>query len=287
MKTIGIFCIVMSMGMAAGAQNFEEIDSLFAVDKALEAKGSLEGMLSTARDGAQRSQILWRLARAHQHIGDTRERAGASQEELLKLFDKGASLAQQAIDSDPNDSRAYFWKAALIGRWGQTKGVLDSLFKAGEMRELLVTALEKDPQFAPAFRVMGQLYFAVPGWPVSFGDQDRAVSLFRQSIAYSADSPGESAETMLKLAEALISRNWNSRDRRNNQEWKRRERNKASLVWEKGSYYEGVVTLGNESDRQEAQKLLNLAISLKAEDNPPGYVDQGFNAELARVRDLF
>jgi tetratricopeptide (TPR) repeat protein len=287
MKTLGVWLVLMTLGLTAGAQTLEEIDALFAVNKGQEAKTLLEAKLGSASDNAEKAEILWRLARAHQLIGDDRERAGASQDELLGLFDQGTNLAQQAIDLSPNDSRAYFWKAACIGRWGQTKGILDSLFKAGDMRDLLVTALQKDPQYAAAYRVMGQLFFAVPGWPVSFGDKDRAVSLFRQSITLSTEDLSENADSMLKLAEALISRNWNSRDRKNNQDWKRRERDKVRLVWEKGSYYEGVVTLGDESDRQEARKLIDLAVSMKAQANPPGYVDEGFNAELARVRGLF
>jgi tetratricopeptide (TPR) repeat protein len=276
MKTLGIFCIAMSIGMAAGAQSFDEVDALFAVNKATEAQALLETMRGSSRSQAEQAQVLWRLARAQQLIGDERERSGASEEVLLETFDRGVNFAQEAIDLNPDDSRAYFWKAACIGRWGQTKGILDSLFKAGDMRDLLITALEMDPEFAAAYRVMGQLHFAVPGWPVSFGDKDKAVSFFRQSIAFSTEDPSESADSMLKLAEALISRNWNSRDRQNNQDWKKRDRNKARTAWEKGSFYEGVVSLGNESDREEARKLINLAINLKNQANPPGYVDEAF-----------
>jgi hypothetical protein len=41
MKTLGIFCIAMSIGMAAGAQSFDEVDALFAVNKATEAQAPL------------------------------------------------------------------------------------------------------------------------------------------------------------------------------------------------------------------------------------------------------
>ena len=62
----------------------------------------------------------------------------------MKIFEKGQEYADQAIAADPQNNLGYYWKSSNIGRWGQVKGILNSLFKAGPMRDLLLKDLSLD-----------------------------------------------------------------------------------------------------------------------------------------------
>jgi tetratricopeptide (TPR) repeat protein len=55
--------------------------------------------------------------------------------------------------------------------WG-----LDSLSRIAQARDLLIKAIDLDPRAmdAAAYITLGNLYFRLPGWPLSFGDERQA-----------------------------------------------------------------------------------------------------------------
>src|SRR5256885_6759694 len=57
--------------------------------------------------------------------GDVRAR---TTEEKLEAYDRGRQAAQRAMELAPKSAAARFWYGTNTGRWGQTKGVLRSLF---------------------------------------------------------------------------------------------------------------------------------------------------------------
>src|SRR5262249_38235886 len=75
---------------------------------------------------------------------------------------------------------AHFWYATNAGRWGQTKGVLRSLFLLPEVKRGMETALELDPRFPPAYSLAGTVYYEVPG--LFGGDLEKSEALFRKGL---------------------------------------------------------------------------------------------------------
>ncbi len=49
--------------------------------------------------------------------------------------------------------------------------------------------MDIDPQAlqGSAYTSLGSLYYQVPGWPVGFGDDDKAEALFKQALAIAPD----------------------------------------------------------------------------------------------------
>lgn len=284
--------VLLMLVLLAGAvvaqlsEKIEQADALNDDDRPREAIEVLEDALSDARGGAERAEVYWRLARSTLNYGDQRKDAGASEAELLPIFEQGEQYGIQAVEADPNNHLCYYWQSANVGKWGQTKGVLNSLFRAGDMRDLLTSAIEIEPEHADSYYVLGQLYAQVPGF-VSFGNDDYAVSLARRSIDLfeeqyaSGEEEDYEYDFFIQLASHLIERNWNSRKRSGEQSKKERNYGNARTELERGFYYEGMIDIPNQDDREEAESLLRRMIDL-LEDLSDRTDGQNRNLEKAR-----
>lgn len=279
---------VLAPVFAQLTERLEEADEAWRNDEFEESVSILEDALSRAGSGAEEAEVYWRLSRATLGIGDQRRDAGAGEEELLPIFEEGEAQADEAIAADPGNHLGYFWKAANIGRWGQVKGILNSLFKAAPMRDLLVEAINREPEHAESYYVLSQLYEKVPGL-LSFGDANYAVSLARRSIALHEEqlASGEAEERRegfyVKLAAALISRDWNERRRDREQSGKAEAFRNADSELERGFHFEGTVSIPDSSDEEEARMLLEEVI-----DDLRSRMDLSSNEarQLAEAREL-
>jgi len=62
--------------------------------------------------------------------------------EKLNAYEKGRDIAKKAVELSPKNPDAHFWYIANTGRWGQTKGVLRSLFLVPKIKEELNLILQ-------------------------------------------------------------------------------------------------------------------------------------------------
>lgn len=69
--------------------------------------------------------------------------------------------------------------------WG-----FSSLTRIGEARELLIRSIDFDPRamHASAFITLGNLYHRLPGWPISFGDDELALQYLEAAHRMFPDS---------------------------------------------------------------------------------------------------
>src|SRR6266542_2826444 len=88
--------------------------------------------------------------------------------------------AETEPDSDTLLALAQFWYGTNTGRWGQTKGIMRSLFLLPTVKEAMQTALALDPGYAPAYALGGSIYYEVPGY--AGGDLDRSEAMFRKGL---------------------------------------------------------------------------------------------------------
>jgi tetratricopeptide (TPR) repeat protein len=261
-----MICLLAAPALQADfRQDMAQADLLHKHDAHEEVRGLLEAGLARATDGRQQAEIYWRLARAWLNLGDQAEDRGAKGDALLAFFARGEELAQKGIDADPENHLTYYWKSATTGRWGQVKGILNALFKAKPMRDLLQKALVLRPDHADSYYVLGQLFEQVPGG-LSFGDKDWAVSLGRKAADLRAVQvrAGEEEELVYdyytELAKHLWERNWSQGRRQKEQAKKAAQYAANSDPMEKNCYYEGSLTLEDLSDREEARKLLDWTV---------------------------
>ncbi|UCB45317.1 MAG: hypothetical protein JSV25_14045 [Spirochaetota bacterium] len=282
-----IFYISFTCALAEIEEIIKRADRLYEVERHDDSVDYLLQSMDRVKLKRDRAELYWRLARATLNIGDRREKEGASTDELLEIFEKGQQYAEQAIEHDPKNHFGHYWKSANIGRWGQTKGILDSLFKAGPMRDLLKRAVELNPDHSQSYNVLGQLYEQVPGFPLSFGNVDFSVSLGRKACDLLAIQHRMGLEKELdydfytELAKHLYARNWVSSKREREQERKYARYKSISHPFEKNLYYEGSIELEDISDREEALKLIKWVIA-ELEKISPRKVSQNDDLKEAK-----
>jgi Tetratricopeptide repeat len=131
-------------------------------------------------------------------IGDLPDAARATK---LAAYDHGRQVAKRVIEREPRDVGGHFWYAVNTARWGQTNGILGSLFLLPTVKKEIQTVLDLDPSFTPVYNLAGHVYYEVPG--LLGGDLDRAESLFRRGLAQ------DSKDTAIRLglAKTLIKKN--------------------------------------------------------------------------------
>jgi tetratricopeptide (TPR) repeat protein len=110
-------------------------------------------------------------------FGDVRAK---NPEEKLEGYDQGQKAAQRAVELAPNNAQAHFWHAINTARWGQTKGVMRSLFLLPAVKQEIKTVLELDPTFPPVYSLAGSLYIELPS--LLGGDLDKGEEMFRKGL---------------------------------------------------------------------------------------------------------
>jgi len=270
MKYALIAFLAASLSLAAAWADVSKItaeaDALHDTGAYTEAVKLLVDSVPSASGGKELAELYWRASRDTLELGDIAEKSGKSKDDILAVFTTGEGYADKAIAADPGNDLGYYWKSANIGRWGQVKGILNALSKAGPMRDLLVKELAINPERADPYYVLGELYREVPGWPVSFGDMDAAVSLGRRAVDARQQQVQQGTEKMdynfaTELAKTLYKRNWSAAARIAEQKKKASKLTAAVTPLEKGALYEATVTLSGQSDREEAKSLAQWVVS--------------------------
>ena len=138
------------------------------------------GLRETVKTDSHLDNFL-ALAQAAFIWGDIRARTA---EDKLAAYERGRQAGQRAVELAPRNALAHLWLAINAGRWGQTKGVLRSLFLLPTVREHMDAALELDPKLLPAYTLAGLVYAEVPG--LFGGDLEKSEALFRKALALDA-----------------------------------------------------------------------------------------------------
>jgi len=154
--------------------------------------------LTEAAKADPQVDTLVALAKVCFIYGDIRARTS---EEKLDAYDQGREAAQRGVELAPNNAEAHFWHGTNTARWGQTKGVMRSLFLLSTVRREIKTVLELDPTFPPVYSLAGSVYIEVPGF--LGGDLAKGEEMFRKGLEL--DPRFTSAR--VGLGKALIKRN--------------------------------------------------------------------------------
>jgi tetratricopeptide (TPR) repeat protein len=230
-------------------------------------KNLLLAEVAKTTEPKERAELYWRLGRAYLNMAEDYKSKGMSKDNVLEYYKQGEQYADMAIENDPQNPEGYFWKGSNIGSWGNTKGMFEALGNAGPMKDHLEQALLRDPSHADSYFVLCKLYTALPGWPVSFGNIDYAVSFGRKAVSLLEQDLASGAQSVPQygyytaLAAALWNRNWDTNKRYNEKSNKQREYTAKSNPLEKNSFFECQVSLKPMSDRMEARETVQWVIS--------------------------
>jgi tetratricopeptide (TPR) repeat protein len=100
-----------------------------------------------------------------------------------------ADQARALATSEPQNAGALIWEGIALSTLAGEKGGLGALSLVKESRAALESALKIDPTAlqGSAHTSLGSLYYQVPGWPISFGDKDKAREHLEQALTMNPD----------------------------------------------------------------------------------------------------
>lgn len=102
-----------------------------------------------------------------------------------------AELAAQAETEVRNNPAAelLIWRGIILSTYAGAKGGLGALDLVKASKASLEQALAKNDQAldGSAYTSLGALYYQVPGWPVGFGDDDKAEAMLSKALILNPD----------------------------------------------------------------------------------------------------
>lgn len=136
------------------------------------------------------SPLTWALDQAgSQHLSAIQQRWAQIQYQMPEAqraaaFEKLASDAEAFTREQPQAAEAWIWNGIVTSSWAGATGGLGALGKVKAARASLEKALALDPNAlqGSAYTSLGALYDRVPGWPIGFGDSDKADELLRKAL---------------------------------------------------------------------------------------------------------
>lgn len=123
------------------------------------------------------------VSQLQQRWAEVKYAAPAGEQE--RRFQALAAEADQALARNPDRAEVLIWHGIIVASYAGAKGGLGALGLAKDARKDFESALKINPQAlsGSAYTSLGSLYYQVPGWPIGFGDDKKAVENLRQGLA--------------------------------------------------------------------------------------------------------
>ncbi len=106
--------------------------------------------------------------------------------------DAFAALAERAHAlsvANPGKAEPLIWEAIIKSTYAGAKGGLGALSLMKEARDLLLAAEKIDPKamHGSIYTSLGSFYYMTPGWPIGFGDDDKALEYLNKALEIAPD----------------------------------------------------------------------------------------------------
>lgn len=192
--------MLVPMAVQAGPVELEKRgDELYATrGVAGHAEEAIQAYQKSLALDPSRSSVYWKMARGYFWVA--MQAKGKAAEAAFKEAIEYAKLGVEANDADPG---CHFWLGASYGKYGEVRGVFQSLylvpFVMREMQRVIV--LDRGFESAGADVALGRMYYLIPeGMPGDVkGDKKKAVEHLRKAVEIAP----ENSLARLWLGEAL------------------------------------------------------------------------------------
>jgi tetratricopeptide (TPR) repeat protein len=110
------------------------------------------------------------------------------EEKRVAALKKLEAQAQSQIAQHPT-AEGKVWHAIILSTLAGEEGGLGALELVTRARDLLIEAEKMDPDTlnGSVYTSLGSLYYQVPGWPVGFGDDDKARQYLTKALKINPD----------------------------------------------------------------------------------------------------
>jgi len=151
-----------------------------AVSALLLSASALLGLWTTAAHGAPVDDAVSEVQHDWEVI---RYQAPAAERE--RKFEALAGKAHQVTATFPGRSEPMIWEGIVVSSWAGEKGGLGALGLVKQAKTLYESAIQIDGTAleGSAYNSLGVLYYKVPGWPVGFGDKNKARELLQKALS--------------------------------------------------------------------------------------------------------
>ena len=107
-----------------------------------------------------------------------------AEQQRAKAFEALARETEAFTRAQPGAAEAWIWHGIVASSWAGAEGGLGALGKVKDAKRSLERAIALDPKAlnGSAYTSLGTLYDRVPGWPIGFGDEDKAGQLLQQAL---------------------------------------------------------------------------------------------------------
>lgn len=97
--------------------------------------------------------------------------------------------AERLLAEHPDSAELLIWAGIVRSTQAGAEGGLGALGLVKQARRHLEAALERDPLAlkGSAYTSLGALYYQVPGWPIGFGDDDKAEWHLKRALSINPD----------------------------------------------------------------------------------------------------
>lgn len=107
------------------------------------------------------------------------------QDQQEKQMEALAVKADSLTKQFPNYAEPKIWQAIILSTQAGINGGFGAIGLAKDAKALLEQAEKQNPKAmdGSVYTSLGSLYYKVPGWPVGFGDDDKALAYLEQARA--------------------------------------------------------------------------------------------------------
>ena len=117
---------------------------------------------------------------ALQHIQDEWAEAFYHQpdDRQAEIYEALLPRVHKLAKAQPERAEPLIVEAVILCTYAAADWGLSSLSRLNRARELLIRSIDLDPKAmdASAFITLGNLYYRLPGWPISYGDESQALT---------------------------------------------------------------------------------------------------------------
>lgn len=112
-----------------------------------------------------------------------------AEDDREKAFEALAATAEQMSQANPKNAELLIWQAIILSTYAGEKGGLGALSLVKEAKVLLEQAadIDADALHGSIYTSLGSLYYQVPGWPIAFGDDDKAREYLEKALVINPD----------------------------------------------------------------------------------------------------